>query len=310
MNTNLPQNSLPLNADLKTTFKKNVLYATLLVTLSGILYGTLGFLGTQLLKANFSVPNMLFWRFFIATIWMLLYGAFKQKKFFAKFGDLRYCTVAFLVGGFFYSGSSFYFIASQEIGTGLAMVIFFAYPMFIALYSWMKDIRTINIFSIFSLLTILFGLVLLKGDESHSISFMGICWALLAALFYAIYVLSGKSFLKKISAINFTTLVCLSCSFLFIISSISTHSFVVPHTANLWIYAISLGVFATAIPIQLMLEGLKIISPLKASIISVLEPVVTLLVGVMCLQEPLTFFQGIGVVIVIVGAIVIQFARE
>jgi drug/metabolite transporter (DMT)-like permease len=51
---------------------------TLLVALSGMLFGLMGFLGTKILYLQFSVENMLFWRFLIASCWMLLGAIFIQ----------------------------------------------------------------------------------------------------------------------------------------------------------------------------------------------------------------------------------------
>lgn len=44
--------------------------AALLIALLRILYGFMGYFGINILKENFSADAMLFWRFFIAGLWM------------------------------------------------------------------------------------------------------------------------------------------------------------------------------------------------------------------------------------------------
>lgn len=65
-------------------------------------------------------------------------------------------------------------------------------------------------------------------------------------------------------------------------------------------------IVATAIPIQLLLDGLKYVSPVKASILSVFEPLVTVFIGFVLLHETMSSLQSIGITIVLLGAILIH----
>lgn len=286
-------------------------YAVSLIVLSGILYGFLGYFGTQLLKDDFTVTSMLFWRFFIATLWMLAYSSWRQKKISLPKPDFQIYLLPFILGALFYSGSSaFYFMASKHTGTGLAMVIFFCYPMFVALFAWLKKEREIGKLTLFSLLIIVVGLFLLKGNDANPVNAVGIILAIASAVCYAVYVYKSKHILDRMGTMHFTTVVCISCTAMFLAIAYATHTFVTPSSLIDWCSAIAVGVFATAIPIQLLLEGLKIINPLKASILSVLEPVVTIIVGVILLHESVSMLQTLGILTVISGAILIQFTRE
>src|SRR5579872_6787464 len=55
-------------------------WATALVALSAVLYGSLAFLGTKLVQLDFSISTMLFWRFFVATLWMVVVAFFSKEK--------------------------------------------------------------------------------------------------------------------------------------------------------------------------------------------------------------------------------------
>jgi drug/metabolite transporter (DMT)-like permease len=83
-----------------------------------------------------------------------------------------------------------------------------------------------------------------------------------------------------------------------------------PETLKSWLYILAVGIIATALPIQLMLKGLKYISSMRASIISVVEPLVTVFVGVILLQETISYLQFIGVFVILASALLVQFQKE
>jgi drug/metabolite transporter (DMT)-like permease len=292
---------------------KKIFQATLFVATSGILYGFLGFLGTGILRENIPISTMLFWRFIIAGSWIFLFVIRKYliKRAFCPI-DTRTLFFTFLLGAVGYAGSSgFYFIASQYTGTGLAMVIFFSFPIIVALASWMKNRENINAVTIFTLISMITGLFLLRDSPTHQFNTIGIFFGIVAAICYAFYVMGSKRISSTTVDSNLlTTIVCLGCAFIFLMLSISSHTYVFPHSIKSWLYLLALGIFATALPIQLMLEGLRYISSMRASIISVLEPLVTVFVGVLLLDESISHLQIFGISIILVSTVLVQFQRK
>ncbi len=287
------------------------LRGTLFVALSGLLFGFMGYFGTELVKENFSVTNMLFWRFFVATLWVACLALFSQNNFFKNIPDRMTLLRTFIIGAISYSAcSELFFLASEYTGTGIAMVIFFCFPVFVTLFAWLTTTWQMNKYAALSLLAIILGLILLKGHGSHRLSVIGIVFAIFAGLSYAVYVMTSKQNTKNIDANLLTFLVCLGNAFIFFTLSYATHTLKVPTLLHTWLYVFAIGLIATALPIQLLLNGIKHISPIKASILSVLEPVVTLLAGVILLHESMSIIQSIGIIIVLLGALLIQFERQ
>lgn len=290
-----------------------IFQASLFVAISGILYGFLGFLGVHILSSSFSLATMLFWRFCIAGLWIFLVTLVKNSKEDPlHFVSKRSLILMFFLGAIGYAGSSgFYFLASEYTGTGLAMVIFFCYPIIVAFFSWMLHNKKITRSTFVALVIIIAGLFFLRYSSVNSLSMLGILFGILSAVCYAFYVMGSKHFSSMTKDSNvLTMMVCFGCSFLFLILSISSNSFEIPHTLKSWEYFMALGVLATALPIQLMLVGLKHISSMRASIISVVEPLVTVLVGIFLLGESISHLQLLGVAIILGGALVVQFQRE
>ncbi len=286
------------------------LRGTLLVALSGVMYGCLGYLGTILLQAQFSIENMLFWRFFVALLWMM--GWAYLRRDISAYQPARFSLLlkATLFASITYSGSSlFYFMATQRIGTGTAMVIFYAYPVFVMLFAWLLKRWQIDRYAFIALNAVVIGLCFLKGQGATTLNILGIVSAIVAGLCYAIYVSGSEQAVDQLPTGLLTLLVCLGNTLIYFLLSCVTQHFAWPTTLTTILCVLAIGIVATAIPIQLLLEGLKDISPVKASILSVLEPVVTLFIGFTLLHETLSSFQVMGIVIILAGALFIQFEK-
>jgi drug/metabolite transporter (DMT)-like permease len=140
---------------------------------------------------------------------------------------------------------------------------------------------------------------------------IGIFFGILSAVCYAFYVIGSKRFSSITMDSNILTVtVCFGCAFIFLVLTLSTGNFILPHSMQGWLYLLALGILATALPIQLMLEGLKYVSSMRASIISVLEPLITVFVGVLLLDEAVSQLQMLGAGIILASALLIQFQKE
>jgi drug/metabolite transporter (DMT)-like permease len=288
--------------------RSNDLRGIMLTALSGTLFGLLGFLGTKLIQADFSVMNMLFWRFLIASLWILLFAFLTQRNIFkVHCSSKQLCKTAIFIIISYSANSALYFFASLYIGTGLAMVIFFSFPIFVALFSWVLTDWRLNRYVFISLLAVIVGLALLKGAGTKSLSLTGILLAVTAAISYAVYVYRSEHNTKNMSPAFLTLIVCVGSSTVFFLGALASHTFMLPSSSLMWLDVVFVGVVATALPIQLLLDGLRYISPVKASIISVLEPLVTVMAGVLLLHESISYLQFIGMLIILFGAIIIQF---
>ncbi len=283
---------------------------TLLVAVSGMLYGVMSYCGTKLFREHFTLQAMLFWRFFVAMLWIVSSNLVVGKNIFQHINNDSNLMKTVLLGAITYSvGSASYFLAALHIGTGLAMVIFFLFPVFVTLFAWILSDWRMNGYAFCSLLAVIIGLLLLKGTGSDALDTGGIFFAIIAALFYAIYIYRSQHSAKTINSRLLTFLICFGNAAIFLLLCCYTHTFIFPTTFKAWVYILAIGIVATAVPIQLLLDGLKYISPIKASILSVLEPVVTVIVGLSLLGETISSFQAVGIVIVLLGAILIQFEK-
>lgn len=268
---------------------------------SGFLYGLLGYFGMRLIGTGMSALNISCWRFLLSFILMLTIFLFSSRKcHFTK----EYIQ-AFLNGALFYAApSSLFFLGSQYIGTGQCMVIFFSFPVFVMMLNRIFYGQVIKRRYFISFLIIIIGLIMLVDVKEVNFDILGIGLGLLSAVFYAFYVVFSKKII--LPALPTTMMVSLGCFFTSLILALAQGSFFVPSHQEQWLSIIGLAIICTCVPIFLMLESLKYISSDRASLLSVLEPVFTVIFGVMLLGEILTMRALIGIIITLIGALTVS----
>ncbi|KGP63539.1 membrane protein [Legionella norrlandica] len=274
--------------------------------LSGFLYGFIGYFGISAINGDLSASNMLFWRFFISSILILIFLISQLNRIKDSYKSM---LVAFLSGAFYYGISTLlYFYGSLYIGSGLSMVIFFTYPVMIMLLNFFFYGQTIPKVYYLAIAIILMGMALLIDLEEVAFDLWGIFLGLTSAFFYACYIVASKN--NKISPNLSTLMVCLGCmATSFIVASLE-HSFKIPLSLPVWLNLFGIAIIATVIPILLMLYSLKYISSEKASILSVLEPVFVVVFGVLLLGEVLKPWHALGIAFILAGALITLFSHK
>lgn len=280
---------------------------SLLAVSSGFLYGFVGYFGMSVINASVSVPSMLFWRFFIASIVMivLIFGFSKRMRH-----SRRDMLIAYIGGAFFYGLSTLiYFYASLYIGSGLAMVIFFTYPVMVMLINYFLYKYYIPGIYYLAIVMIIGGMIFFVDSNNVTLDLVGIALSITSALLYAAYIVSCKKNSNLSPEIS-TLMVCLGCMSCSLICALLTHSLIVPKGWSVWFNLLGISIVATIAPILLLLYSLNYINVEKTAILSVLEPVFVLIFGVILLGEPMKLQYIAGVMIVLGGASLTLFSQR
>lgn len=275
---------------------------------SGLLYGPMGYFGMQLILDGSSITNMLFWRYVVSAIFIfiVLIPRIKYMRV-----DPKIFARQLLLGIVFYGTFSLlYFKACLFIGTGLAIVIFFTFPAFVMSFNWIiYKTPTSRIYYV-SLVTIIFGMLLLIDIEEMKADIRGIGLALFSAAGYACYIIFSKSSINSAPPITSTLTISIGGSLFALFASFFNDSFYIPQSFDMWKNILGLGIISTAIPILFLLEGLKYVTSERAAFLSVLEPVFVFILGVVALNEPVSAMETIGAIIILIGAMLVQLDRR
>jgi drug/metabolite transporter (DMT)-like permease len=271
----------------------------LFAALSGLFYGLIGYFGLSVMNANISAATMLFWRFFISSLAILVLIAFNTNKEKTSFAEV---FKVFFYGMAFYATTSLlYFISAKYIGSGLAMVVFYTYPALIMIINYVLYQHRVNKIYYFALTVLFVGMLFLVEGSQIQFNVMGISIGLLSALLYALYIVASKN--SRVAPLLSGFYISFGSAFTCLITACIDHSFTIPTQFETLCNLLGIGIVCTALPIVLLLKGLKQISSLKASILSVLEPVFVVFFGVVLLGETINLLQGIGVVVILSGAL-------
>ena len=147
-----------------------------------------------------------------------------------------------------------------------------------------------------------------QGSQNHW--GWGFAYAILSCIGYAAYILISKNQVRKVDPLITTFVLCGISALYFFVLMLKDKGLSFPLNFSHVLIIFLLGFVATALPIFLMLKGLESINPDQAAILSVFEPVITVLLGALFLNEKISLLQGVGVFVVLTGAVISSFAQR
>ena len=257
-----------------------------------------------------------------AFLILFTYVFFKNKKSLRI--ELKELPILIVCGVFgFAAVNVFYFIAILRLNVGIALIIEFTAPIWIAL--WMRFIqkKAVSKLMWWGLVVGLTGLLLIAQVwRGLTLDGLGIIFALLDALALAVYFLVGEKLVgTKSSEATMAWGLGISSLFFALIQPWWNFPFaklteVVDLTGRLegssvptFYLVLWVVLFGTAIPYFLVLNGLRGLSAATSSAIGMLEPVFGGIFAWIFLFEKLTFIQSIGALVVLVGIYLANRAR-
>lgn len=247
--------------------------------------------------------GMLAARFTIAAVMMLAIRAVRRGG--PPWPDARKRLELVLLGAVGYAPqSTFFFNGIQRIDVSLATVIFYTYPVLVVLASWLvfrhAPSRTMTV----CLLVAVAGAALTAGQVGSG-STAGVLFMFAAACWYTGFIIvSTKVVAGTDSAVSMTfVMIGASCAHLLILA---TKGADLPQDTKGWLAAAAAAFFSTIIAMGFFFAGVKIIGPGEAAVLSTIEPVVSIAVGVTALGESLGAVRVVGAAMVLVSVAVLS----
>jgi len=198
-----------------------------------------------------------------------------------------------------------YFLAIRDIDTGLAIVIWYCNPLFVVLASWVlykkRPSRSVVLSLCFTLTGIYITAGQIKGAPPSAITLV-----LVSAVLFSGYLLSVAHVLKKVDVLTGVAIINVGTALGYwavcLIQPLSL-SPVFPYSVKSWWIIVALTLFGTVAPFMFSFAGLKRVGPSLLSIITTIEPVLAISIGIIFLHEQLTLNRVIGAGFVI-GALI------
>ena len=255
-------------------------------------------------ESGANTVGVLIVRFTIAALLMLLIRQFSSGQ--RVWPKPRLMFDLFLLGALGYSGAAFfYFTAIEDMSTGVSIVIWYIYPVFVVLIGWAIFKTRPKRQTIFSLIAAMIGVGITAGQPGNATT-KGVILVLLSSLTYTFYTLRGSRAFKKTDLYTGVTFVMTGAATTFwlywLLTPTTTPVLFPQHTAG-WVWIGTLALFSTVLSTASLFAGLKILGPNTTSIVNTVEPVLNIVAGILFLNETFSLQQGVGAVFV-VGALV------
>ncbi|WP_003540513.1 DMT family transporter [Desulfotomaculum nigrificans] len=280
----------------------------LLVIISAACFGIMPLLALTAYAGGVSVPTLLFWRFVLAALIFFAYLLVVCKRFNLTRNNL---FSLFLLGGVLYTlQSSTYFSSVKFIQPSLAVLIFYTYPILVVILSFLIEKERLTKQTLASIILCISGLIMVLGTSLGEIRWPGVLLAFAAALVYSLYNILGNRVVKQLPPVVATAFVCLFASVSFSVIGLVQGGINYNFSWSVWLAVLGISFFSTIVALLTYFAGMELIGAGKASILSTMEPVVTILCSAILLHERLTLLQGMGGMAVLLGAILVVSARK
>lgn len=271
----------------------------LLVAVSAASFGFMPIFAKMAYAAETSTYTLLFLRFLVATIFMFALLFFKKMPL----PSTKEMLTFFLLGAVGYVGQSFcYFTALNYASSSTVSLLLYTYPALVMLGSAILFKEKITLKKVISLCLALIGAFVIIGN-GFSANFIGIVLAVLSAIFYSIYILISSKVVKEGQGVQSSAFIMLGATVIYGIINIFV-GFEPPAQINGVIAVGMIALISTVLAFWTFFVGMEKTGPSIASLVSTLEPVITVVASVLILSEPLTANIGIGGCLVLSSLIV------
>jgi drug/metabolite transporter (DMT)-like permease len=271
----------------------------LLIVISAASFGTLAIFGRLLYDDGLDTFSMMFLRFGLAAVFMLMILLGRGEKL--PRGKILLALLG--MGAIGYVGQSFsYLSAIKYASAGLVALLLYLYPMFVFILSVVFLHEKMTWVKVFAIIAALIGTALIvdpKGGQP-----LGIFFSIAAALIYSGYIIVGTNVTKQVSPLQSSTVIFASAGLVYgILMSIDGPHF--PTTSLGWVHIAGIVLVATIIPVVTFLAGLERIGPTNSAMLSTLEPVVTVLLAAWFFGEKLAWIVLFGGSLILVAVILL-----
>jgi len=280
---------------------------SLLVLVSAVSFGLMPILARFAYRTGVGVQELLFIRFVLA---FLLMGILLGLTGRASVPSRKQLLVMLALGGIgYFLQSTLYFTAILYIPVSVVAPILYTYPAFVTAGSLALGWERTSVPVVLSLLLALVGLALL-ANPVFNVSVVGFLTALGAAVTYTAYILVSTRALKGVSGEVGSLYVMGAASLSFGISGLLQGELHLGWSLEAWVWVVMVSLVSTSLAITTFFQGLKLIGPSRASILSVAEPVTSIATASIVFNELLSVAQWVGCLLILSATIFATFSKS
>ena len=252
-----------------------------------------------LLAARFTIAAAVFWCVLLVRRELSTVSALRRRDLRLALG-LGACGYALQAGC--------YFLALERIDASLLSLLLYTFPAMVAVAAVLLGRERLDRRRVVALVLVSAGLTLvLAGAGTGALEGLGVALALAAAAVYSTYILVSEGISRRLPALTLSALVCTGAA-LSLVAGTATTGTLHPGDVTLagWGWLASLALISTVAAIAMFFGGLSRVGPTTASILSTIEPVVTVVLASLVFSETLTIVQLCGGALVLTAVLVLR----
>lgn len=272
----------------------------LLVAVSAASFGAMAVFARLAYEDGADVTAVLFLRFAMAATCMA--GLLRARRLPWPRG--RSLAGLAALGGIGYVGQSLsYFTALTLASASLVALLLYAYPAIVTLVSTLVLGAPLGPTRGLALVVALTGTTLTIGPELDG-EVLGIVLGLAAAVIYSGYILAGSRLAPEAGALPAATVVMTSAALVYAaVVAVQRPTF--PSTTGSWLAVAGIAVISTVVAVTTFFAGMERVGPADASMLSTLEPVVTVVLAAAVLDERIGAVQLAGGLLTLLAVLVL-----
>jgi len=273
---------------------------SILVLISAVSFGLMPIFARFAYGSGVGVQELLFIRFVLA---FFLMGIFLRLTGRVSIPSRNHLLVLLVLGGVVYFlQSTLYFTALLHIPVSVAALVLGTYPAFATAGSLALGWEKISVSIALSLLLALVGLALV-ANPILNVAVVGISFALGAAITYTAYILVSARVLNGLSGEIGSFYIMGAASLSFGISGLLSGELHLAWNFEAWIWVLMISLICTFLAITIFFQGLKIVGPSRASILSTADLITSVLAASVIFNELLSITQLIGGLLILLATI-------
>jgi drug/metabolite transporter (DMT)-like permease len=269
-------------------------------------FGAMAIFGKLAYDAGVGVLTLLVVRFALAGL--ILGVANLARRPVVRLPGRRTLLTALGLGAIGYAAQSgLFFTALTRIDASLTALVLYLYPALVTLSAVALGRDRLDRVRVGSLLLAFGGLVLvLFVGEPADVDTLGVGLALGAAVTYTGYILVSDTTLSDADPLTLSALVCAGAAGSFALAAAVSGEASFSFDAIGWLWLAAIAAISTVLAIVLFFGGLTRVGPSRASIISTIEPLVTVVLAFIVFGEQLTATQLVGGGLVLASVVLLQ----
>lgn len=270
----------------------------MLVTMSAVGFGAMAIFARLAYADGADVTAVLFLRFAIGSAVMVGYMVLTRRRW-PRGPNL---AILMAMGGVGYVGQSFaFFSALNHASAGLVALLLYLYPFLVSVLGAAFLRKRLSPGRLAAVIAALLGTALTLGGGLRGEP-LGVILGIGAALIYSVYILVGSRVLATEDPLAAATVVMIVAAFVFGgLSLLGAPRF--PAEPSGWAAVLAIALVSTVVAMASFFAGIRLLGAADAATLSTLEPVVTIFLAAIFLDEPLHLQQLAGGAIILAAVV-------